>query len=135
MAHPVRFDDGDPLLALVRERALRLPGAAEKVSHGRPNFHTVKVFAIYGATVKGDHQATRWDRSLQFLPDTDEHAALLEDARFFVPAYWGPSGWLGLDLTVDAEPDVDEIDELLDMSFRRTAPRALVAELDGRTRS
>jgi hypothetical protein len=128
MEHPVRFRDDDPLLATVRERALRLPGATEKVSHGRPNFRTTKVFAIYGATVKGDHPSTRWDRSLQVLPDTDERAALLDDERFFEPAYTAASGWVGLDLTIGT-PDWTEVDELLDMSFRRTAPARLVAEL------
>ncbi|MDV7199032.1 MmcQ/YjbR family DNA-binding protein [Rhodococcus kroppenstedtii] len=132
MAHPVRFDDDDALLRRVRELALGFPGAAEKVSHGRPQFFTTKTFAVYGATVKGDHHATRWSRSLQFLPDPDEHDALVGDTRFFVPAYWGPAGWLGLDLTVD-EPDWDEVRELIDMSYRRTATRRLVAELDARS--
>ncbi|NIL80833.1 MmcQ/YjbR family DNA-binding protein [Rhodococcoides kroppenstedtii] len=132
MAHPVRFDDDDELLRHVRELALGFPGAAEKVSHGRPQFFTTKTFAVYGATVKGDHHSTRWSRSLQFLPDPDEHDALVGDTRFFVPAYWGPAGWLGLDLTVD-EPDWDEVRELIDMSYRRTATRRLVAELDARS--
>ncbi|MBT1190627.1 MmcQ/YjbR family DNA-binding protein [Rhodococcoides kroppenstedtii] len=132
MAHPVRFDDDDALLRRVRELALGFPGAAEKVSHGRPQFFTTKTFAVYGATVKGDHHSTRWSRSLQFLPDPDEHEALLGDSRFFVPAYWGPAGWLALDLTAD-EPDWDEVRELIDMSYRRTATRRLVAELDARS--
>ena len=132
MAHPVRFDDDDALLRRVRELALAFPGAAEKVSHGRPQFFTTKTFAVYGATVKGDHHSTRWSRSLQFLPDPDEHEALLGDSRFFVPAYWGPAGWLALDLTAD-EPDWDEVRELIDMSYRRTATRRLVAELDARS--
>ena len=132
MAHPVRFDDDDALLRRVRELALGFPGAAEKVSHGRPQFFTTKTFAVYGATVKGDHHSTRWSRSLQFLPDPDEHEALLGDSRIFVPAYWGPAGWLALDLTAD-EPDWDEVRELIDMSYRRTATRRLVAELDARS--
>ena len=132
MAHPVRFDDDDALLRRVRELALGFPGAAEKVSHGRPQFFTTKTFAVYGATVKGDHHSTRWSRSLQFLPDPDEHEALLGDSRFFVPAYWGPAGWLALDLTAD-EPDWDEVRELIDMSYRRTATRRMVAELDARS--
>jgi hypothetical protein len=48
------FDDDDPVLARLRTMALHLPGAAEKVSHGRPAFHTVKVFAYYGGSVKVD---------------------------------------------------------------------------------
>ena len=52
-----------------------------------------------------------------------------EEERFFEPAYWGPAGWVGLDLRV-AEPDWDEVRELVDMSYRNTAPARLVRQLD-----
>lgn len=128
MGHPVMFDDSDPWLGRVREICLALPGAAEKVSHGRPCFFTKKIFASYGAVEKGDHHSGRFDQSVLILPDPDEAAALLEDSRFFVPAYWGPSGWIGLDLTA-ADVDWDEVAELVDASFRLTAPAKLVAQL------
>jgi hypothetical protein len=131
VSHPARFDPADPHLVRLREICLALPGAAEKVSHGRPNFFTRKVFAIYGATVKGDHWSTQRDRSVQVLPDPDEHAALQRDGRFFVPAYTGAAGWLGLDLTV-AAVDWTEVAELVEASYRNTAGKRLVAELDRR---
>lgn len=131
MSHPARFDPADPHLVRLREICLALPGAAEKVSHGRPNFFTRKVFAIYGATVKGDHWSTQRDRSVQVLPDAGEHAALQRDGRFFVPAYTGAAGWLGLDLTV-AAVDWTEVAELVEASYRNTAGKRLVAELDRR---
>lgn len=56
MAHPLMFDAGDPLLARLRGIALAMPGAAEKVSHGRPAFFTTKVFAYYGGTTKQEHR-------------------------------------------------------------------------------
>ena len=128
MAHPPRFDEDDPLLARVREIALALPGADEKVSHGRPTFFTTKVFAIFGGVVKGDHasDALRW--SLVFRPDADERPALLEDPRVAVPGYEGASGWLALDLR--GEVDWDEVAELVETSYRATAPARLVAALD-----
>jgi hypothetical protein len=131
MSHPARFDPEDRLLGLVREICLPLPDADEKVSHGRPNFFTRKVFAIYGATVRGDHWSAERDRSVQVLLDADERVALQRDERFFVPAYTGTSGWLGLDLTV-AEVDWDEVAELVEASYRNTAGKRLVAELDAR---
>jgi hypothetical protein len=127
--HPARFDPDDPDLARLRELCLALPGTAEKISHGRPNFFTRKVFAIYGATVKGDHWSTERDRSVQVLPDADERAALQQDRRFFVPAYTGAAGWLGLDLAV-AAVDWAEVAELVEASYRNTAAKRLVAELD-----
>ncbi|MBM6405699.1 MmcQ/YjbR family DNA-binding protein [Phycicoccus sp. CSK15P-2] len=133
MAHPPRFDDADPLLARVREVALALPGAAEKVSHGRPTFFTKKVFAIFGGVVKGNHGSDALRQALVFLPDDGERPALLEDSRFVVPGYEGAYGWLALDLRVDV--DWDEVAELVESSYRATAPARLVAELDGAVRS
>jgi hypothetical protein len=65
------------------------------------------------------------------LPDADERRALQEDPRVYIPAYLGPSGWLGIDL--DENTDWTEVAELFDMSFRATAPKRAVAELDART--
>jgi predicted DNA-binding protein (MmcQ/YjbR family) len=121
MAHPQMFDDDDPLLARVRELALALPGAAEKVSHGRPAFFTTKVFAYYGASVRVDGEWVQHPHALLILPEPDERPALEQDDRSFVPAYLGPSGWLGLDL--DDSTDWTEVAELLDASYGLTTRR------------
>ena len=92
------FDDDDPVLAQLREICLALPGADVKVSHGRPAFFTKKIFAGYGAVLKGEHHSDQYDHALVFMPDPDEAEAYDTDDRFFVPAYWGPYGWRGLDL-------------------------------------
>lgn len=124
------FDD-DPVLARVRELALALPEAKEKVSHGRPAFHTVKVFAYYGGSLKVDGEWVQHPQSLVLLADPDERAALVQDPRAYVPAYLGPSGWIGVD--IGGTDDWDEVAELLDASFRLTAPARAVRELDSRT--
>jgi predicted DNA-binding protein (MmcQ/YjbR family) len=129
MSHPPRYRDDDPLLIRLREIALGLPGASEKVSHGRPTFFTTKVFAIFGGVIKGDHQGTALARGLVFLPDSDERAALLTDERFVVPGYEGAYGWLCLPLDRE-DTDWAEVEELVTESFRLTAPTARVKELD-----
>jgi hypothetical protein len=129
VAHPIMFDDADPYLAQLRRICLAMPGAAEKVSHGRPCFHTKKIFAIYGAVAKGDDVSGRYDHSVLVLPEADETPALLADPRFFVPAYWGPWGWIGLDFTA-ATIDWAEVAELVTDSFMTTAPTRLVAQLE-----
>jgi len=129
MTHPVMFDEGDEFLAQVRRVCLSLPGAAEKISHGRPNFFTKKVFAVYGGVVKGDHYSPAYDQSVLLLPDPDEADALAADSRFFTPAYYGPYGWIGLDLTA-APVDWAEVRELVEDSFRQTAPKKLITALD-----
>lgn len=130
MAHPLMFDESDPLLHRVRELALDLPGAREKVTHGHPAFFTTKVFAYYGGTVRVDGEHVAHTRSLVVHPDVDEARALLEDPRCYRPAYLGPSGWVGLDLA--DRPDWDEVAELLEASFREAAGTRLIARLDAR---
>jgi hypothetical protein len=128
MAHPIMFDDADPLLARIRAVALAFPGAAEKISHGHPAFYTTKVFAYYGGSIKVDGAYVSHPRSLIVLPEPGEREALLENPDCYVPAYLGPSGWIGIDLT--PRTDWAEIAELLDASYRLTAGKRRVAALD-----
>ncbi|GGK30515.1 hypothetical protein GCM10010124_24150 [Pilimelia terevasa] len=124
------FDDADPLLARVRALAHGFPGAAEKISHGHPAFFTTKVFAYYGGSVKVDGTYRQHEQSVLVLVEPGERAVLLADERCYVPAYLGAYGWIGLDLTADT--DWDEVGELLDASYRRTAGPRRVAVLDAR---
>ena len=110
---------------------MALPSVEEKVSHGRPVFFTKKIFAIFGGLVKGDHASNEFGRSVLTLSDPDERPALLQDNRFFDPAYYGPSGWVGFDLTPE-DLDWDEVAELVEASYRNTALVRLVRELDAR---
>ncbi|MGO3328184.1 MmcQ/YjbR family DNA-binding protein [Gordonia sp. (in: high G+C Gram-positive bacteria)] len=127
MGHPIMFDDVDPILAQVRSRALALPEATEKIAHGRPTFRCGKMFAMYGGSRKGQTRL-HLDSALLFIPDPSEREALVQDGRFFVPAYVGAYGWLGIDLADDR--DWDEVTELLDASFRQIAPKRAIAVLD-----
>ena len=122
------FDNDDPVLSQLQEICLALPGADVKVSHGRPAFFTKKIFAGYGAVLKGEHHTGQYDQALVFMPASDELAALEQDDRFFTPAYWGPYGWMGLDLA--DKPDWAEVTELVEESYRLTAPKKLIKELD-----
>ena len=133
MVHPVMFDAEDPVLARVRELALALPEAAERISHGRPWFAIPgrTAFAVYGSGTKGPDKVMH-PHALVVHVDDDERPARLPDPRFFVPAYLGPKGWLGID--VDA-PDTDwtEVAELLDASWRHAAPGRLLRRASGPT--
>ncbi len=132
MAHPQMYDDDDPVLARVREQALALPGAAEKVSHGRPAFYTTKVFAYYGGSLKVDGTWVQHPQSVMVLVDEGERLALLEEPQVFIPGYLGASGWVGVDVGEGSGTDWDEVAELLDASYRLTAGPRRVAELDAR---
>jgi len=89
------------------------------------------VFAYYGGSLRIDDDWVQHPRSLVVQPDPEDRPALVELAHVYVPAYLGPSGWLGVDL--DAGTDWVEVAELLDASFRSTAPRRHVDELDARS--
>ena len=128
MSHPRRYEQSDPYLTRLREICLALPEAAEKESHGHPNFFTVKVFAVFGGVVKGDHSSTRWSQSVLVLPDLLSREAALSDDRFFVPGYYGPYGWIGRDFRGD-EVDWAEVADLVEQSYRNTAPARLVRQL------
>nr|WP_210769175.1 MmcQ/YjbR family DNA-binding protein [Ruania alkalisoli] len=129
------FDDGDPYLARVRHLCLAFPEAEEKESHGRPTFRAAKVFTVYGGGTKGSaRERTRYDQSLLLLPDAGERIALEQDPRSFVPAYYGPAGWIGWNLAHDGttanEVDWAEVFELVDASYRALAPPRLLRELE-----
>jgi predicted DNA-binding protein (MmcQ/YjbR family) len=126
------FENDDSFLQRLRQLAGDLPNVDEKVSHGRPAFFTKKVFAYYGGSVKlATGEWVEHPQAIMVQPDESDRRALLEDPRTFVPAYLGPSGWVGIDLTDDT--DWTEITELLDASYRLTAPVRDVAELDARS--
>ena len=130
MAHPLMFDEDDPLLARVRAIALALPGADEKISHGRPAFFTAKVFAYFGGSIRVDGAYEQHERSVVVHPDSAERRALSTDPRCYLPAYLAPSGWVGWDL--DETTDWAQVAELLELSFRETATTRLVRALDAR---
>ena len=124
MAHPRMYDDDDPLLAKVRPICLALPESREVEAWGRPTFRAgKKIFAVYSGDDIVDH-------SLVFKPESDERAALRQDARFYVPPYFGPAGWLALDL-VGTPPDWAEVGELVEASYRQVALKRMLHALDG----
>ena len=125
MAHPRTYRDDDPYLADVREVCLALPETTEVEAWGRPTFRAgKKIFAIFTGLLEEQY-------SVVFKPESDERAALLEDPRFYLPPYWGPSGWLGLDLTA-APVDWNEVAELVESSYREVALKRMIKELDAR---
>lgn len=119
------YADDDPYLARLRPLALAYPEAVEKESHGRPTFFAGKVFAVFSGTEERPF-------GLYVKPEPDDRVALLGDDRFYVPPYYGPSGWLALDFEA-AEVDWTEVDELLDASYRQVALQRMVKALDARS--
>jgi predicted DNA-binding protein (MmcQ/YjbR family) len=140
------FHDDDPGLAELRGIALGFPEAFEKVSWGRPVFCAPKIFVMYGGNArtspgrsaparrktatKGEY--VHYPYSVLVKVDESDRNALQQDARFYYPAYMGPSGWLGLDLTAKKKVEWDEVRELVDASYRLVATKKLIVLLDQR---
>jgi predicted DNA-binding protein (MmcQ/YjbR family) len=124
MAHPRMYRDDDPFLGEVRAVFLAFPESVEVEAWGRPTFRAGK--KIFGVFAGIDERPC----GLIFKPEEDERASLLQDGRFYSPPYFGPSGWLALDL--EAGPvDWDEVRELADASYRQVALRRMLKVLDG----
>ncbi|NLT53653.1 MAG: MmcQ/YjbR family DNA-binding protein [Actinomycetales bacterium] len=127
MSHPPTYDEDDPFLSELRSVCLGLPGTAEVQAWGRPTFRVGgRLFAIFES--REDHPY-----AMVFRPEPDEHPALIQDDRVYVPKYFGPSGWLAIDFTA-APVDWIEIAELAESSYRLVAPAKTVAALDARRR-
>ena len=118
------YRDDDPHLSELREVCLALPESVEVEAWGRPTFRAGrKIFAMFAGI---DERPA----GVIFKPEADERLALVSEARFYAPPYWGPSGWLALDL--DAAPiEWAEVAELVEGSYRQVALKRMLKELDG----
>ncbi len=123
VSHPRMYADGDPHLAELRGQCLGFPEAVEVEAWGRPTFRAgKKIFAVFSGTDERPN-------GLIFKPEADDREALVQDRRIYSPPYFGPSGWLALDL--DASPvDRTEVAELLEGSYRQVALKRMLKALD-----
>ena len=117
-------------LARLRRLCLALPGAHEVEAWGTPTFRVRnKLFAMY-ASPSDHHGAGRPAVWCKAGPGNQAFMVGTAPQRFFVPPYVGPSGWVGVYL--DKVADWKELPELLEDSYRLTAPKRLLRELDQR---
>jgi predicted DNA-binding protein (MmcQ/YjbR family) len=116
----------DDVLERLREICLALPEATEKPfgGHTAPSFRVRdKLFVM--TSEDGSYMTFKGGPGVQ-------EALVSEDPeRFFVPRYVGGKGWVGARL--DTDHDWDELAELIEDSYRMTAPKRLSAQLDSRT--
>ncbi len=116
-----RAPPDDPL-DLLREICLALPEAAEKETWGDPTFRVRdKIFAMQK---RGDGRISLWCKA---PPGAQDILVGSDPQRFFVPPYVGHNGWIGVRL--DVEIDWDEVADLVEESYRMTAPKRLSGQL------
>jgi predicted DNA-binding protein (MmcQ/YjbR family) len=112
----------DPIDRL-REICLALPEAAEKETWGDPTFRVRD--RIFAMPKIGVGRLSVWCKA---APGAQDILVGSDPDRFFVPPYVGHNGWIGVRL--DVEVDWDELADLLEESYRMTAPKRLSAQLD-----
>jgi len=107
----------------LRAICLALPEAAEKETWGEATFRVPeKIFAMAGQSDGRPKMACKARPGLQ--------SALVgnDPKRFYVPPYVGPKGWIGIYLGDGT--DWDELADLVEESYRMTAPKRVAALLD-----
>lgn len=114
----------EAILEQVRERAMALPRAEETLSHGMPCFgiEKGKKFAYFTK----DHHGDGITALIVKTSGAEEQAMLIEEDPdlYYRPAYFGPSGWIGIRLDGGAT-DWDHVRDRLETSWRLIAPRKL----------
>ena len=112
------------LLQAVRKICLDLPETSERLSHGAPTFfiRDKRSFATVWDSHHGDGRF-----ALICAAPAGMQAALVETdpEHFFVPAYVGHRGWIGVRL--DRGFDRDEIAGIVEDADAEVAPPKLVA--------
>ena len=108
----------------LREICLAYPEAEEAGGVGTPTFKVRgKVFAMRHSL----HEVDRWSMWCKAPPGAQPVVVASDPVRFFVPPYVGGKGWIGAYLDVDQ--DWEELADLIDESYRMTAPKRLVDQL------
>jgi predicted DNA-binding protein (MmcQ/YjbR family) len=117
-------------LARLRRLCLALPEAHEVEAWGEPTFRVRnKIFAMY-ASAANHHGAGRPSVWCKAAPGNQAIMLATAPKRFFKPPYVGPSGWIGVYL--DEVVDWEELPDLLEDSYRLTAPKRVSRALEER---
>lgn len=118
---PLALDKrGERYLAEFRKIAFSLPEVVESESFGHPWFRIGgekgKMVSVFG------QQDGHW--TISFKASKADQGLFLDDGRFFKTPYIGQHGWVTLKLP-NAQPNWEEVTELLKMSYRNNAPAKL----------
>jgi hypothetical protein len=112
----------DPRLARVTKICLALPEATRNMMGRHAGFLVRKrMFAYYLDDHHGDGIVAV---TCKVLPGDNTALITANPKRFYMPAYIGPRGWVGLRLDV-GKVDWDEVKELVRGSYQMVAPKTL----------
>ncbi|XOV82512.1 MAG: MmcQ/YjbR family DNA-binding protein [bacterium] len=116
---------GKDITDAVNELCLWFPETQCVVSHGSPDFRVAgKTFATYVINHHGDGHLALW---LKMPAGAQSLYVDAEPEYFYIPAYVGPKGWLGVDL--DKGLSWERIAQLVRQAYVGVAPKSLTAKM------
>lgn len=120
----------NPLLDKVRALCLSFPGTSERISHGAPTFfvNEKKSFVQYHNNHHGDGKIALWCAAPSGVQ------SLLVEAEpdiYYIPAYVGHLGWIGVRL--DRQAEWEDIAGAIGGAYMARAPKKLQALVAGRS--
>ena len=115
-----------------RERVTKICDTLPGAEHADKGDHTIyrvrgKVFAYFLDDHHGDGIVSVCVKSER---GENVDRARLAPERFYLPAYIGPRGWFGMRLD-RGRVAWNEVAEVVERSYRLTAPKTLLKQLDG----
>lgn len=114
-----RHPNRTPVLHQLRSICNRFP-YAEEVDEGGVGDPVYKVDGqLFAMHHRVEDRMSLWCKA---APGVQEVLVASGAGRYFVPPYVGRRGWIGLDVSADW----DEIDALIEESYRRTAPARVI---------
>lgn len=115
----------EAIMAPLRAICLAYPESVEMFTFGSPNFRVRS--RIFAMSHKPDHRVAVWCKA---PPGGQEAYVTSEPDRYFRPPYLGPKGWVAAWISPECDPDWDEIEAIIEESYRLVAPKRLLKALD-----
>ena len=116
----------DPKLERLTKICLALPDASREIMGDHAAFKVRKKVFVY--FLNNHHGDGIVSVACKVLPGDNAALAKSNPARFYLPAYVGPRGWVALRLDA-GKVDWPEVSELVTTSYRLVAPKTLTRTL------
>jgi hypothetical protein len=119
----------DRRLVRLTKICLALPEVSRELTGDHAGFKVRK--KTFGYFLDNHHGDGIVAVCFKMAPGDNVRLIALDPSRFYLPAYIGPRGWIGLRLDV-GKIDWEEVADFVGDSYRLVAPRRLVTLIDAR---
>ena len=120
--NPMLAKQPQEVLAQLAHRCGQFPETSEGEQFGSPVWRAGKKTFVCAHHRSGHLQ-------LQFWVGVEQQSMLTADPRYSIPPYVGHNGWI--DLNIEKQINWNEVDSLLEVSYRHFALKRMLKTLDG----